>query len=82
MNPQPPQPQPREPQVAPPSEGPAPGSGGREIPSRALDALQELQATQRGLPRGAALAWERAAFSAVFDHPEPGLRIRRFLEKA
>ena len=33
------------------------------------------------LPRTAALAWERVAFAKVFDHPEPGLRIRRFLDK-
>jgi hypothetical protein len=43
--------------------------------------LSDLQVHQQGLPRGAALAWERAVFSEVFDHPDPGLRIRRFLDK-
>jgi hypothetical protein len=44
--------------------------------------LRDLQDQQRRLPRGAALAWERAVFSEVFDHPDPGLRIRRFLDKS
>lgn len=48
---------------------------------RALSLLGGLQARQGGLPRPAALAWERAVFAEVFDHPEPGLRIRRFLDK-
>ena len=56
---------------------PGSGSGGCE---RALELLGNLQARQAGLPRPAALAWERAAFGEVFDHPEPGQRIRRFLE--
>jgi hypothetical protein len=43
--------------------------------------LSDLQVHQQGLPRSAALAWERAVFSEVFDHPDPGLRIRRFLDK-
>jgi hypothetical protein len=43
--------------------------------------LRELQDHQQGLSRGPALAWERAAFSEVFNHPDPGLRIRRFLDK-
>lgn len=47
---------------------------------RALGLLGILQARQAELPRPAALAWERAAFGEVFDHPEPGQRIRRFLE--
>ena len=49
---------------------------------RAMVLLGNLQHDQEGLPRSAALAWERAAFIEVFDHPEPGRRIRRFLEKA
>jgi hypothetical protein len=49
---------------------------------RALVLLENLQAHQHGLPRIPALAWERAAFAEVFDHSEPGRRIRRFLEKA
>ncbi|WP_243288446.1 hypothetical protein [Geothrix terrae] len=49
---------------------------------RALFLLGDLQKRQEGLPRPAALAWERAAFAAVFDDPGPGQRIRRFLEKA
>jgi hypothetical protein len=50
--------------------------------ARALALLAHLRHHQDGLPRPAALAWERAAFGEAFDHPEPGLRIRRFLEKA
>jgi len=48
---------------------------------RSFNMLRELQNHQQGLSRGPALAWERAAFSEVFDHPDPGLRIRRFLDK-
>ena len=48
---------------------------------RALDLLEGLQERQEGLPRPAALAWERAVFAEVFGHPEPGTRIRRFLDK-
>ena len=48
---------------------------------RALALLANLRDRQAGLPRPAALAWERAAFAEVFDHPEPGQRIRRFLDK-
>jgi hypothetical protein len=48
---------------------------------RALSLLGNLQGVQAGLARPAALAWERAAFAEAFDHPEPGLRIRRFLVK-
>lgn len=49
---------------------------------RALFLLENLQARQEGLPRPAALAWERAAFAEVFDHAGPGERIRSFLGKA
>lgn len=49
---------------------------------RALSILGDLQGHQEQVPRPAALAWERAAFTAIFDDPEPGQRIRRFLEKA
>jgi len=48
---------------------------------RALSLLEDLRKRQEGLPRPAALAWERATFAEVFDHPGPGLRIRRFLDK-
>jgi hypothetical protein len=48
---------------------------------RALFLLGNLSRQQEALPRPAALAWERAAFAEVFDHPDPGLRIRRFLDK-
>jgi hypothetical protein len=51
-----------------------------EACERALDLLGKLQKRQAGLPRPAALAWERSAFGEVFDHPEPSQRIRRFLE--
>ncbi len=47
--------------------------------SRALQLLASTREAQDGLPRSAALAWERAAFSEVFLHPEPGQRIRAFL---
>jgi len=49
---------------------------------RALFLLGNLQGFQTGLSRPAALAWERAAFAEVFGHPEPGRRIRHFLDKA
>ena len=48
---------------------------------RALFLLEDLRTHQERLPRPAALAWERAVFAEVFDHPGPGLRIRRFLDK-
>ena len=48
---------------------------------RALALLGNLQLHQADSPRPAALAMERVAFANVFDHPEPGLRIRRFLAK-
>jgi hypothetical protein len=48
---------------------------------RALALLGNLQARQAGLPRSAALAWERAAFAEVFGHPGPRQRIRGFLER-
>jgi hypothetical protein len=56
-------------------------STGFDACQRALALLGNLQRQQAGLPRTAALAWERAAFCEAFDHPEPGLRIRRFLDK-
>jgi hypothetical protein len=49
---------------------------------RALVFLEDLQRHQGNLQRNPALAWERAAFAEVFDHSEPGLRIRRFLDKS
>lgn len=48
---------------------------------RAITIFENLDKQQTGLSRSLALAWERAAFCDVFDHPEPGTRIRRFLEK-
>ena len=48
---------------------------------RALSLLENLQTHQTGLPRPAALAWERAAFCEAFDHEGPRARIRRFLDK-
>lgn len=48
---------------------------------RALSILGDLQGHQEEVPRPAALAWERAAFAAIFDDPGPGQRIRRFLDK-
>lgn len=46
---------------------------------RALLLLENLQGHHAGLPRPAALAWERVAFAEVFDHDGPGERIRSFL---
>jgi hypothetical protein len=48
---------------------------------RALALLANLQCHQAGMSRSAALALERAVFCEAFDHPGPGLRIRRFLDK-
>ena len=48
---------------------------------RALNALDDLLARQSVMSREPALALERASFAECFDHPEPGLRIRRFLDK-
>jgi hypothetical protein len=50
--------------------------------ARANFLLENLLGRQRRLSRNPALALERAAFSEVFDHPEPALRIRRFLDRA
>lgn len=60
------------------------GEGPTPVPSpaadpRALDLLIALQSAQQGLPRGAALAWERTAFAEVFLNEEPGRRVRHFL---
>ncbi len=41
--------------------------------------LAELRGFQTGLPRGAALAWERALFAAAFLDPEPQRRVGAFL---
>lgn len=49
---------------------------------RALALLENLQSRQRRLPHCAALAWERATFAQVFDHPGPRARIQRFLDGA
>jgi len=54
---------------------------GFDASERALFWLGNLQHQQAALPRPAALAWERVAFTEVFNHPDPGLRIRRFLDK-
>ena len=48
--------------------------------ARALGLLAALRIEQAGLPREAALAWERAAFREAFLESGPGLRIRAFLE--
>lgn len=57
-----------------PPARPAPASG------RALDLLASTRTVQEGLPPAAALAWERAAFREAFLDPEPGRRIRAFLD--
>lgn len=59
---------------------PAPHSPpGPEGDARALELLWATRAQQRGLPRGAALAWERAAFAEAFADPEPARRVQAFL---
>jgi hypothetical protein len=60
------------------SPGVAPVGTNPEL--RALELLAALREEQAGLPRGAALAWERAAFREVFLGPGPAQRIRAFLE--
>ena len=55
---------------------------GLDARERALVLLKNLLGHQTGLRRTQALAWERAAFSEVFDHSEPGIRIRQFLDKS
>jgi len=47
---------------------------------RAQALLESLRQIQAGLPRPPAQAWERVVFCEAFDHPEPGARIRSFLE--
>ena len=49
--------------------------------SRALDLLAELRDHQSCLPRPAALAWERAAFSEAFLEDAPRRRVADFLER-
>ena len=51
-----------------------------EADSRALDLLRKLTLLQAGLPRSQALAWERVFFAEAFADPEPGRRVRAFLE--
>ena len=70
-----------DPAIHPHDSGIALVTTGFDACERALILLGNLQRHQEELPRSAALAWERVAFADVFDHPEPGLRIRRFLDK-
>ncbi|HJU84288.1 MAG TPA: hypothetical protein VJ600_08755 [Holophagaceae bacterium] len=46
---------------------------------RALALLLATRQSQAGLPRQAALAWERAAFAEAFGAEEPRRRVRAFL---
>ena len=48
--------------------------------TRALELLAGLREEQAGLPRGAALAWERAVFREAFLEAGPAQRIQAFLE--
>lgn len=57
-----------------------PSPSARPASGRALDLLAATRTVQEGLPAGAALAWERAAFREAFLDPEPGRRIRAFLD--
>ena len=70
-----------DPAIRPQDNGNPHVATGIDACERALELLGNLQRQQRNLPRAAALAWERAAFCEVFNHPEPGHRIRRFLDK-
>lgn len=67
---------PRPPLPPTPESTPAPGRAGDP---RALALLADLRTQQDGLPRAAALAWERAVFAEALDHPEPRRRISAFL---
>ncbi len=49
---------------------------------RALLLLAELRCFQAKVPKGAALAWERATFAEAFLDPEPLRRVQAFLSKA
>ncbi len=77
-----------------PPEGPAPQTPGKRdqhigredaaapaalADPRALALLLTTRQHQRGLPRQAALAWERAAFAEAFADEEPRRRVRAFL---
>lgn len=63
------------------SSQPGPGNPpASEGDSRALGLLARTRAHQRGLPRTAALAWERAAFAEAFADPEPARRVQAFLQ--
>jgi hypothetical protein len=66
-----------EPVIDPQSSAPAPPPEGDP---RAISLLHDLRRHQGGLPRGAALAFERAAFCEAFLDPEPARRVRTFLE--
>lgn len=70
-----------DPAIRPQTSGNLLEAGGFDACQRALGLLERLHRHQECLPRPAALAWERTAFSETFDHPEPGRRIRRFLGK-
>jgi hypothetical protein len=70
-----------DPAIRPQDTENAPVATGGDACERALTLLGNLQCHQAGLSAGASLAWERAAFGEVFTHPEPRLRIRRFLDR-
>ena len=53
-----------------------------EADPRALELLRGLSSRQIGLPLGQALALERVAFAEAFAGPEPGRRVRGFLNGA
>ena len=62
----------------------APGPGhptSTEGDPRALALLAGTREHQRGLPRSAALAWERAAFAEAFADPQPARRVQAFLQR-
>lgn len=70
-----------DPAIRPQDNGNPPVATGCDACERALALLSNLEQAQRNLSRSPALALERAAFMEIFNHPDPGLRIRRFLDK-
>ena len=71
----------KDPTMVQPQDTPASGTAAAMNPEmRALDLLAALREEQAGLERGAALAWERAAFREAFLESGPAQRIRAFLE--
>ena len=63
----------------PQDSGTPPTAAAASADPRALELLLRTRGHQSGLPREAALAWERAAFAEAFLDEEPRRRVRAFL---